>query len=182
MPAYIAMLRGINVSGHKPVKMDKLRASFEKLGFSNVSTYVQSGNVIFEAARGPEAQMQAKIEKQILADFGLSVPVVLRTAKELGEIIEHNPFARDASLDQSKFHVTFLSAPSPDKTRDLIFPLAVPGEQIHANGREIYLYCPHGYGISKLSNTAIEKKLALRATTRNWKTVNALLALTSQRR
>ena len=169
------------MSGHKPVKMDKLRASFEKLGFANVSTYVQSGNVIFETARGSEAQLQAKIEGKFLADFDLSVPVVLRAAKELGDVIEHNPLAKDASLDHSKLHVTFLSVTCPEKARDLILPLAVPGEQVYANGREIYLYCPHGYGISKLSNTAIEKKLAVRATTRNWKTVNALLALTSQR-
>jgi len=181
MPAYLAMLRGINVSGHKPVKMDKLRASFEKLGFRNVSTYVQSGNVIFDTERGSEAQLQAKIEKQISVDFDISVPVVLRAANELGEIIKRNPFTEDARLDHSKLHVTFLSLPGPAKARELILPLAVPGEQLHANGREIYLYCPHGYGISKLSNTAIEKKLAVRATTRNWKTVNALFALTSAR-
>jgi uncharacterized protein (DUF1697 family) len=171
------MLRGINVSGHKPVKMEQLRASFERLGFTNVKSYVQSGNVVFEAARGPVLQVQEKIEKQILTDFAFSVPVLLRTAQELGEVIERNPFTKEPAIDQSKLHVTFLSKTGPAKAREMLLPLAGAGEQFQVHGREIYLYCPNGYGRTKLSNTAIEKKLDVGATTRNWRTVNTLLSM-----
>src|SRR5205823_6790565 len=102
MPTYIAMVRGINVSGHKPVKMEELRKSFEKLGSKNVKTYVQSGNVVFDASAGSVPRLQEKIEKQILGDFAVSVPVLLRTARELRDVIQRNPFPKDPAVDQSK--------------------------------------------------------------------------------
>src|SRR3954464_15698682 len=113
MPTYIAMLRGINVSGHKLVKMDQLRASFEALGFQNVKTYVQSGNVVFEAGNDSVAGLSAKIMKRILRDFGFPVPVLLKTAKEMERIIRHNPFLKAPGIDDSKLHVTFLTEATP---------------------------------------------------------------------
>jgi uncharacterized protein (DUF1697 family) len=172
------MLRGINVGGHKPVKMERLRKSFEKLGCTNVKTYVQSGNVVFEAPRDPILRWQEKIEKQIARDFGFSVPVALRTSTELAEIIERNPFPPDPAIDQSKLHVTFLGGPCAESKSAALSPLVGLGERFRISEREVYLYCPNGYGITKLSNTAIEQKLGMRATTRNWKTVNALLQMT----
>src|SRR5206468_3481501 len=101
----------------------------------------------------------------------------LRTAKELEEIIKRNPFLTDTAIDHSKLHVTFLSEAAPQSALEELQPLAVKPEQFRVIGREIYLYCPNGYGRTKLSNTAIEKKLAVGATTRNWKTVTTLLAM-----
>ena len=178
MPTYIAMLRGINVSGHKMIKMDELRASFEALKFRNVETCVQSGNVVFEAAKGSVATLSKSIEQRILADFGFSVPVFLKTAKELEEIIKRSPFLTDTIIDHSKLDITFLSDAAPKTALERLQPLAVKPERFRIMGREIYLYCPNGYGRTKLSNTAIEKKLSLGATTRNWKTVNTLLTMT----
>lgn len=177
MPTYIAMLRGINVSGHKIVKMERLRTSFGDLGFKNVKTYVQSGNVIFEAATASTASLSAKIEQKILGDFGFSVPVLLKTAQALSEIVKRNPFLKHPEIDRSKLHITFLSDAPPGTALEELQPLAVPPELLHIIGGEIYLYCPNGYGRTKLSNTAIEKKLAVRATTRNWATTNALLTM-----
>ena len=177
MPTYVAMLRGINVSGHKMIKMEALRASFGALKLSNVQTYVQSGNVIFECADGSVAALSEKIERRILRDFGFSVPVFVRTAKEMAQIIKDNPFLKETAIDHSKLHVTFLSDAAPKMALETLQPLAAQSEQFHVIGREIYLYCPNGYGRTKLSNTAIEKKLSVGATTRNWKTVNTLLAL-----
>jgi uncharacterized protein (DUF1697 family) len=177
MPTYIAMLRGINVSGHKIIKMEHLRASFAALGCSNVKTYVQSGNVIFEAANDSTASLSERIERQISRDFGFSVPVFLRTSKEIAEIIERNPFLKDAAIDHSKLHVTFLSDAPPKAAIEQLQPLAAKPEQLRIVGREIYLYCPNGYGRTKLSNTTIERKLSVGATTRNWKTANTLLAM-----
>ena len=177
MPTYIAMLRGINVSGHKIIKMEQLRASFDGLGFKNVKTYVQSGNVVFEAKSELAAKLCEKIERRILDDFDFSVPVLLKTSKELGEIVKRNPFLNDAAIDRSKLHVTFLSGSPPGTALELLQPLAVPSEQLRVIGQEIYLYCPDGYGKTKISNVAIEKRLAVRATTRNWATTNALLTM-----
>ena len=178
MPTYIAMLRGINVTGHKMIKMDALRASLAALRLSNVQTYIQSGNVIFGIGNGSVAALCEKIQQRILRDFGFAVPVFLRTAKELEQIIKDNPFLNETAIDHSKLHVTFLSDAALDTASEALQPLAVKPERFCVIGREIYLYCPNGYGRTKLSNTAIEKKLSIRATTRNWKTVNTLLAMT----
>ena len=181
MPGYIAMLRGINVSGHKVIKMERLREAFESLGFRNVKTYLQSGNVVFEAGKNSPDTFSERIGKMIWRDFGFAVPVLLRTSKEMERIIHQNPFFKKAGIDDSKLHVTFLSGAAPNTAEESLGALVVKPEQFHINAREIYLYCPNGYGRSKLSNTAIEQKLGLGATTRNWKSVNALLAMAQSR-
>jgi uncharacterized protein (DUF1697 family) len=177
MRTYIAMLRGINVSGKKIVKMDQLRASLSKLGFTNVKTYVQSGNIIFETPNDSASALSAKIEQMMEREFGFSVPVFLKTSREMEEVIKRNPFVKDSAIDQSKLHVTFLSGVPPTTASELLRPLAVASEQFQISGREIFLYCPNGYGNTKLSNTAIEKKLSLGATPRNWTTTKTLLAM-----
>jgi len=180
MPTYIAMLRGINVSGHKIIKMEDLRKSFETIGFRQVKTYVQSGNVIFEAGKNPAAALCDQIRKRLSSDFGFEVPVLLKTSKELERVIHDNPFLKAAAIDHSKLHVTFLSKAAPITAKKDLEKLIVNGEHFHVKGQEIYLYCPNGYGRTKISNTAIEKKLEVEATTRSWKSVNALLGSAHQ--
>jgi uncharacterized protein (DUF1697 family) len=175
MTTYIALLRGINVTGHKIIRMEALRALFEALGYRQVKTYVQSGNVIFEA--GKDAKLAGKIEKKIMAEFGFNVSVLVKTPGEMAQVIRDNPFPKPAGIDDSRLYVTFLSAPAPPTAENALKGLATAQEQFHVGDREIYLCCPNGYGKTKLSNSAIEKKLGVVATTRNWKTVNALLAL-----
>jgi len=170
------MLRGINVSGHKPIKMEHLRASLESLGFSEVQTYVQSGNVVFKTAKISEAGLAEKIAGKILDDFGHAVSVLIRTPAELEQILKC-PFAKKAGIDGGKMYVTFLSQPAPKSAADILQGLAAKSEQFFIGGREIYLHCPEGYGNTKFSNNAIEKKLSMPATTRNWRTVNALFEL-----
>jgi len=179
MGTYIAMLRGINVSGHKIIKMEQLRKCFETMGFGEVETYVQSGNVIFQA--GKDHSFCEKIRKGLSRDFDFAIPVLLRTAKELGRIIQGNPFLKSATIDVSKLHVTFLSKEAPITAKKDLETLATNGEQFQIKGQEIYLYCPNGYGRTKLSNTAIEKRLGVEATTRSWKSVNALLSLAQKK-
>jgi uncharacterized protein (DUF1697 family) len=175
MAVYIALLRGINVTGHKIIRMEKLRGSFEALGFRQVKTYLQSGNVIFEA--GKDAKPAGNIEKKILTDFGFDVSVLVKTPKEVGQVIRNNPFPGSKGINDSRLYVTFLSTPAPPAADGALKGLAMGLERFHIGHREIYLCCPNGYGKTKLSNTAIEKKLGVVATTRNWKSVNALLAL-----
>jgi uncharacterized protein (DUF1697 family) len=177
MPIYVAMLRGINVGRGKVVKMERLRASLGSLGFGNVRTYVQSGNVVFDSKQKSGAELSKKIEAKIQRDFGFAVPVILKTSKEIEQVVRDNPLVKEKEIDHSKLHVTFLSAAPLPAAAKTLEPLATSREQFRVLNREVYLYCPDGYGISKLSNTTIEKKLSLVATTRNWRTVNALLEM-----
>jgi uncharacterized protein (DUF1697 family) len=173
---YITMLRGINVSGQKIIKMERLRAMFEGMGFGSVKTYVQSGNVIFETNE-PAASLSPKIQKRILKDFGFEVTVLTKSAKEMADIVKRNPFVKDKAIDQTRLYVTFLSDDPPKNALELIQPLAAVEEQIRIAGRAVYLYCPNSYGNTKLSNNAIEKKFSCGATTRNWNTTKTLLEM-----
>jgi len=174
MPVYIAMLRGINVGGNKVVKMDALCKSLEALGFEEVKTYLQSGNAVFKATKQSPAELCKKIEKRILRDFGFGVTVISRSTEEMGRMIEQNPFMRDKGVDTSKLHVTFLdSLPEPSAWKKMA-AVSAGSDRFHPAGSDIYLHCPGGYGNTKLSNNAFERILAVRATTRNWNTVNNL--------
>ena len=177
MSIYIAMLRGINVGSGKVVKMERLRTSFTALGFGEVRTYVQSGNVVFQSERKSPAELARTIEAKIQRDFGFTVPVLIKTSKELAQIVHDNPLLRLKKIDVSKLHVTFLSDTPPKTAVKVLEDLATTGERFRILSREIYLYCPDGYGVSKLTNNTIEKKFSLVATTRNWRTVNELLGM-----
>jgi uncharacterized protein (DUF1697 family) len=177
MTTYIAMLRGINVSGQKIIKMERLRAMFEDMRFSSVKTYVQSGNVVFETDE-PAAGLSAKIQKRILKDFGFEVHVVTKSAREMADIVKRNPFVKEKAIDQERIFVTFLSDDPPKNAVELLQPLVRGDEQMRVVGRAVYFYCPKSYGDTKLSNNAIEKKLACGATTRNWNTTKTLLEMT----
>ncbi len=171
---YIFMIRGINVGGHKIVKMDALRKSFEKVGFKDVQTYVQSGNVMAKGPKQATGALEEKVRKQILKDFGYEVKVMVRSAEEMEAVIRANPFAKDASNDVTRLHVTFLSGAPESAGVKLMAKISAGSDQYHCCGQEVYLYCPGGYGVSKLSNNALEKALSRNATTRNWNTVTKL--------
>ena len=179
MPNYVAMLRGINVSGSKPVKMDALRVSFEALGFKNVRTYVQSGNVVFEAKERAAAPLGPKIVARIKRDFGFDVPVLVLGAGELARVVEENPFLKQRGVDLTKLHVTFLAAPPVVAGLKKMEGVSSGRDAFRCLGTTIYLLCPDGYGNTKLSNNAFERALGAAATTRNWKTVTTLAALAS---
>ncbi len=176
MTIYIAMLRGINVSGQKIIKMERLRAMFGDMSFANVKTYVQSGNVIFETDE-PAASLSAKIQKRILKDFGFEVTVLTKSGKEMADIVKRNPFVKDKAIDQTRLYVTFLSDDPPKNALELLRPLVAGEEEIHIVKRAVYFYCPESYGNTRLSNNAIEKKLGCGATTRNWNTTKTLLEM-----
>lgn len=175
---YISMLRGINVSGQKTIRMDDLRAQYVRLGFADVVTYIQSGNVIFESAEKNRAVLKTKIEKAIEKKYGFQVPVEIRSHRDFANILDHCPFAQtDVDDYGTKILVTFLSAsPTKANTEKLLQSVDAP-EQLVVIGKEIYLFCPNGHGKSKLSNTFLENKLGIGATTRNWKTVHKLYEL-----
>ena len=180
MKTYISILRGINVSGHKPIKMDALRRSYESLGFHNVRTYVQSGNVIFTAKDLGLSELSQKILRQIEKDFNFEVPVVVLPVDKLKQIIDNNPFLNDPGKEPSFLHVTFLSSQPVKYDCKAIEDKKQNGEEIFIANDAVYLYCPKGYGNSKLNNNFLETKLKVVATTRNWKTTNELLKIAQQ--
>ena len=180
MTTYISILRGINVSGQKLIKMDTLRKLYENFGFHNVTTYVQSGNVEFTAKEVKLNKLEQKISQQIEKDFGFEVPVIVLTIDELKQVIDNNPFLTDLNKDQTFLHVTFLSSKPDQYDRKTIEDKKQNGEEINFADNAVYLYCPNGYGKSKLSNTFLEAKLKVGATTRNWKTTNEILRIAQQ--
>lgn len=177
MASYVAMLRGVNVSGHRPLPMAQLRAALTPLGFTNVKTYLQSGNVVFDTDKSSADALAARIQGLITKKFGFTVPVLIRTSDEIAKVVAQNPFLPDPKVDPLFLHVTFLADVPPKSAHHLLKPLAAECERWHIAGRDVFLYCPNGYGRTGLSNTAIEKKLGIAATTRNWKSVNALLQM-----
>jgi uncharacterized protein (DUF1697 family) len=172
--SYAALLRSVNVGGRK-VSMADIRDLFGSLGYSDVATYVQSGNVVFKSSSAA-ATMTDSIESAVRTLAGFEVDVFIRSAKDLRTILKKHPFL-DRTDDGTKLHVTFLSErPTKEKVSDL--PTTKDSDELLVDGREIYLYCPNGYGNTKLNNAFLERKLSVRATTRNWKTVIKLVEMT----
>ena len=172
MPVYISMLRGINVGPHKRMKMEKLRASCEALGFEQVKTFIQSGNVIFEAEKVSPSALSKKIEAQILTDFGFSVDVISRTRDEMKEVIRNNPLLKEKGVDPSKLHVAFLWSDPAAATLKKLESLTLPPDRVRYGGKEIYLYFPNGVSRSSLWKHPLDRVLSVLTTTRNWNTVN----------
>lgn len=177
MRTYVSMLRGINVGGQKIVKMEQLKVLYESLGFTDVRTYVQSGNVLFEGSEPDSSNLSRKIKERIRKSFNLEVSVFIRTEDELRRLIEENPFE---GKDAGKLHVTFLSERPATWPLDEISNAKEGGEEFLISGKEIFLFLPNGYGRTKLSNNFFEKKLKVNATTRNWRTVNSLLSMAKE--
>lgn len=174
MPVYISLLRGINVGGNKRIKMEHLRASFQALGFEQVQTYIQSGNVVFKAGKLPPAKLSKKIEERILSDFGFPVPVVTRTGDEICESVANNPFLKQRGIDLTRLHVMFLSdTPSPAALKKLAELKTAPDQHL-CLGKDIFLHLPNGAGESILMKAPLDRILAVVPTTRNWNTVNQL--------
>ncbi len=176
MPTCISILRGINVSGHKLIKMNILKEMFERMGFENVKTYIQSGNVVFHCKPTETAMLGNRIADEILSHFGFAVPVIVLEKDELKQVSAQNMFI-ERGEDITKLHVTFLSAePQAGLLEDIDNKDYLP-DAFYLSGKAVYLFCPDGYGNTKLSNSFFEKKLKVQATTRNWKTILELVKM-----
>ena len=180
MPIFIALLRGVNVGGNT-LSMERLRTLCADLGAENPRTYVQSGNVVF-AAPGSATRWAAALERKLAGETRLAVTVIVRTATELATVLGGNPFLNQKGIDLAKLHVTFLAQAPTKAAQKALDALAATagGDRLRLAGKEIYLHCPDGYGRTRLSNTALEKALGVRATTRNWNTVNKLYQMSAE--
>ncbi|WP_333663370.1 DUF1697 domain-containing protein [Chishuiella changwenlii] len=172
---YIAILRGINVSGKNSIKMIDLKNLFESLNFNHITTYIQSGNIVFNSDSEDKKELKKLISLQIEKIFNLKVPVLVLKIDDLREIISQNPFSTDK--ETSFIHFTFFdNQPDFDNIQIIESKIAM-NEEIVINNNVAYIYCPNGYGKTKLTNNFLENKLKTTATTRNYKTTNELLKI-----
>ena len=176
MKKFIALLRGINVSGQKTIKMSNLKLLFEKLGFQNVETYIQSGNVIFSSKEKSVKILESKISSGIKSKYGFDVQVLIIKPDEIEYVLKNNPFIKKKKATE-KLYVTFLEdKPNSENIKKLETRGFSPEEYI-IDGKFIYLFYPNGAGKAKLNNNLLESKLKLPATTRNWNTIKTLSEL-----
>jgi uncharacterized protein (DUF1697 family) len=177
MTTYIGLLRAINLAGLNQVAMADLRALVTGLGFADVKTLLQSGNVIFRTGSRAAAGLERALEKALHADLGVQTDFFVRSASEWEALVDANPFRREAQRDPGRLIALVLrDAPDQSRVRDL--QKAIVGrEVVRAGGRHAYIVYPDGQGRSRLTVALIEKKLGTRGTARNWNTVLKLRAL-----
>ncbi|MGI8811847.1 MAG: DUF1697 domain-containing protein [Pyrinomonadaceae bacterium] len=170
---YVALLRGINVGGNTIVKMETLREVFSNLGFQNVRSYINSGNIAFETVRTGEAKLTEIISNAIESKFGKKIAVMVRSAAEIDEIIKYNPF--DGQFENDKdLHVFFLADELNKEQNDLLASVVSDNEQIETRGRTLYCLLKMSIVDSFVGKGFIDKKLKVPATARNWRTVKKL--------
>jgi uncharacterized protein (DUF1697 family) len=180
MPTYIAMLRGINIGPNKRIKMERLRASFEELGFAQVQTYIQSGNVVFKYGRSAPLTLCKKIEARLVDDFGFSASVILRTREEMEKVVSGNPLLKEKGVDPAKLHVAFLSGAPAAAALEKLQSLTVAPDRARCLGEELYLYFPNGVSGSSLWKHPLDRVLAVTATMRNWNTVSQVCKMAKE--
>ena len=178
MNQYIALLRGINVNGHKKIIMTELKAHCQKIGFQNVSTYIQSGNIIFTSDKNKDC-LSKLLKDKIKQEYAFDVPVFIMSREALATAFQSNPFEHiDIASAGNKVLISFLHKRPDESKTVLLHNFLKPSEKLVIKENYVYLHCPLGQGKSRLSNNFIENKLAVSSTTRNLKTIAKLLALT----
>lgn len=175
-PSYVALLRGVNVGGKNKLPMPALAALFVEAGCSDVSTYIQSGNVLFSANAKTAADVAHRVHALVFERFGFRSIVVTRSAREIADVMHGNPFL-GGDADPKHLHVMFLADAPTSAAVASLDPERSPGDEFAARGREIYLRLPHGVADSKLTNAYFDAKLATTSTSRNWTTVGKLASL-----
>ena len=173
MQKHIAFLRAINVGGHT-VKMDHLREIFVSLGFSNVETFIASGNVIFESKSKDVDSLVKMIEKTLKETLGFEVAAFIRSDSELAGIADYKPFPKPQMDSTTTLNVAFLSEPLDDKSKKLLMALKSDIDDFHIHGREVYWLCLKKQSESKFSNAALEKTLGRKSTLRGLNTVKKM--------
>ncbi len=177
MTNYIAILRGINVSGKNIIKMAEFRELLSELDFENINTYIQSGNIVFTYKKENAGKLEEIIKNKIKEHYNYDVPVLVREAAYFNSIINNNPFLKGREEDTKFLHVTYLSEKPKIENIEKTNALDFPPDEFIINENKVFVFCPNGYGKTKINNTFFEKKLGVSATTRNWKTTLKLLEM-----
>lgn len=176
MQTYISMLRGINVSGQKKIIMIELKQLYEQQGFTKVQTYIQSGNVVFDSEKSQDYfEISKIIELAIEKKYSFQVPVIVKQAEDLISAIKNNPFPRN--IDTARIGITFLEKKPTAENLQKLDGIDYLPDQFIIDGLNIYVHCPESVGNSKLTLNLFESKLKVRATGRNWRTINKLIEM-----
>ncbi|MGO8956240.1 MAG: DUF1697 domain-containing protein [Streptosporangiaceae bacterium] len=174
---YAAFLRGINVGGHNKVPMAELRALLTELGYADLATHLQSGNAVFSSA-APAAELEQQIGDAVAARLGVNCAIMVRTGAELAAAVTGSPLGAEPE-NPSRYFVAFLSAQPAAAVLGALEGVSFEPDALWVYGREAYLWCPAGAGDTKLTNAALEKRLGVAATARNWTTVTKLATMAS---
>ncbi|MGI8543223.1 MAG: DUF1697 domain-containing protein [Aridibacter sp.] len=173
---YAALLRGINVVGKNKVKMETLREVFSSLGFENVKTYINSGNVVFETRKSDNIKLASKIKQAIEKEFLLTIKVIVRMMSEIESIIENNPF--EGEFENGKdLHVFFLDEELPKEKRELLLSNNNENEMFDVQELEIFCLLRISFLDSLIGKSYIDKKLKIPTTARNWRTIKKIVEL-----
>jgi uncharacterized protein (DUF1697 family) len=163
------------MTGHNSIKMADLTVLFKDLGFEDIQTYIQSGNVLFNAPSGvgPE-DIRQRIEKGILNRFNFTVPAMIRSINDVGNLFSANPFLGEDNLDHSKMAVIFLYEAASEEKVLKMKNVSYPPDKFQIIGSEIFIFCPNGFGRTKLYTNFFEQKMGVTGTARNWKTITTI--------
>jgi len=179
LKTYISLLRGINVSGQKKIRMADLKDHIAELGWEGIHTYIQSGNIIFKSAETDPEELAQKLKQKLQDKYGFDVPTLVLEPVELVHVINNNPFTQDPDTAIERLAVTFLFETPQDELVKKIMEQEQTNEHFIFDEKFIFLYYPDGFGKAVMGNNAFEKALKVEATTRNWRTVNKLYEMTS---
>jgi uncharacterized protein (DUF1697 family) len=179
MHEYVSLLRGVNVGG-KVVRMENVAELYRSMGLWDVRTYIQSGNVLFNTSEKDIPRLAAELQAGMKNRFSIDVTVIIRSRRELTSVVDRNPYVK-RGLESKVLYVTFLAEkPAAMALRSLPVDENTP-DRYEAIGREVYLWCPGGYGKTVYSNCYFEKHVKVGSTTRNWNTVTNLLDIAGGR-
>ena len=181
MYTHLALLRGINVSGHKMINMAALKKALEAVGFQKVVTYIQSGNVFVDTEEESPGKVGFIIKQEIFKEFGHDVPVIVIGKEDLQACLDRNLFLNEAEIDLKKLYVSFISSELPDNMITQLNLNFIKPDEIQLDGKRIYLKYDISPAKTKLDNKWIEKSMNVVSTTRNWNTVKALLKMFDER-
>jgi uncharacterized protein (DUF1697 family) len=166
------------MTGHNSMKMTGLSNMFKDLGFNDAETYIQSGNVIFsDNSDTSQSEIALNVEKSISDRYKYKIPAMIRTVQEMRNLIPVNPYLQEESFDPSKMAVMFLHEEATDEQIYKVAHIRYPPDKFKINGSEIFIYCPNGFGKTKLYTNFFEKKMGVTGTARNWKTITTILEI-----
>jgi len=166
------------MAGHNKIQATELSALYHKMGFKDVRTYIQSGNVIFSLDEKTDInRVESEIESAILKKFNYNIPVLIRTISEINKVISENPFIDEMNFDPSRLAVIFLHEMPSGEQIEKVKNVDYPPDKFKIIGKEIFIYCPNGFGKTKLYTNFFENKMKVTGTARNWKTINNLLEI-----
>lgn len=166
------------MTGHNSIKMADLFKLFSDMGFTDIQTYIQSGNVIFGTKNEtPVPEIERRIEKEILSRFNFVIPAMVRTTREVSLLPTRNPFLNEENFSASKMAVIFLHEIPSDSQISKVLNISYPPDKFLISGKEIFIYCPDGFGKTKIYTNFFEKKMGVTGTARNWKTITSILQI-----